>query len=223
MKNNKYLFYCTLLMTMFFSNPMMSQSSDGEATLEIFDRTDTLDFRFSDWVTVNRNNQKYLVDTVGRMYPLAASLEELNPSILALDLSGGFKPYRDMFSKKATYRFDRVDTLHFDTDGLALIQEAKQSYLVDTLGQIYPITPANSHNLYVIRRKGKYWFNRRLTTIPAQIFKHKQLKILRLEDNFLTQLPAAIQNLKELIYLNLDYNQLTSLPTEIEKLDVYIS
>lgn len=58
----------------------------------------------------------------------------------------------------------------------------------------------------------------RLVSIPAELFKLKQLKVLELNNNNLTNLPVEIARLENLEELNLNINNLTKLPAEITQL-----
>lgn len=57
-----------------------------------------------------------------------------------------------------------------------------------------------------------------LSEIPAEVFKHKQLRILLLSGNQITNIPDAIGNLKELTVLSLGENLITTIPDAIGNL-----
>jgi len=107
--------------------------------------------------------------------------------------------------------------------GTALLGLAKSSLLgskndgvtVDSIDEL--LRYANDPNLAPLVTEAAL-YNRRLTTIPPEIWNLTNLKELILEYNELTTLPPEIGNLKKLERLWLNDNLLTTLPKEIGNL-----
>ena len=120
---------------------------------------------------------------------------------------------RDLHTKIA-FQYD--EALPFDYTGYAKVRRYNEYYLIDTLGEQYPV-------VYDVARleTGTQALDLRscqLDSIPAAVFQHVRLKVLLLNDNRIRKLSSEIGQLSNLQYLSLAFNQLTSLLPEIGQL-----
>ncbi len=123
---------------------------------------------------------------------------------------------------KTKIDFKYMEAMPFDYTGFAWVKRLDDNrkqieFVIDTLGKEYPlaydITEMKETTLALDLR------NRDLDSLPQDVFRHTQLKILMLAGNQLKQLPPEIGNLKNLIFLGLSRNQLEQLPSELGDLE----
>jgi Leucine-rich repeat (LRR) protein len=110
--------------------------------------------------------------------------------------------------------FNYDEAGYFDPfSGFARVSRENIQYLVDTLGNEYPlatnIATINGSTVAIDLR------NQYLNSIPQQVFNCNSLKVLLLGNNELKTIPAEISRLKNLMFLDLSNNKLNVLPEEI--------
>jgi Leucine-rich repeat (LRR) protein len=111
-------------------------------------------------------------------------------------------------------KWDRAE--QFGWNGFAKVQRYNTKYLLDPLGNTYPVAYHLNDlkpNITALDLGGQ-----QLTSLSDNISRHTQLKVLLLNNNQLTALPENISKLNNLEILSLAYNQLKTLPESITKL-----
>lgn len=135
----------------------------------------------------------YLIDTLNHRYPLAESLQNLNDTILALNL-----------------REQQLSI--FPT----IISENRQLEILYLRGNYFSIFPANIEQLTKLKVLDLGY--NQLTKVPDAFSAFKQLKILDLRYNLLTKLDSSLLELPALEILNLSGNFIEKIPREINQL-----
>lgn len=139
------------------------------------------------------DNNYYLIDTTGAEFLLATDINQLTPSVSALDLSNK--------------NFSQIPNAVFSQTQLKIL--LLSSNQLDSLPKkICKLT--NLETLYLLSNK--------LTNLPPEIGQLKSLKSLDLSRNRISTLPPEIGQLENLRSLNLRLNNLQTLPTEIGQL-----
>lgn len=90
----------------------------------------------------------------------------------------------------------------FDRNGFAKTEKDNKKYLLDTLGNTYPVAYSLndlSHDIIT----ALYFSDQKLQTLPDSVCRHTQLKILLLNNNQLITLPESISKLTNLQTLDL--------------------
>lgn len=106
------------------------------------------------------------------------------------------------------YNYDEAN--HFDDYGYARVKISGNLYLIDTLGNRYPLAESiktlTSTTLALILNE------QLLDEVPPEILKNPQLKILYLRGNRLRKLPDELMLHQSLLVLDLGYNKLVEAP-----------
>jgi len=102
----------------------------------------------------------------------------------------------------------------FNHLGLATVQKDNKVFLIDTLGKIYPLAFSVDQLTPETTALNISFKN----SIPEEVWKYKQLKVLILNQNDIYRLPKEIGQLNNLLYLDLDNNHISYLPDEIGQL-----
>ncbi len=118
--------------------------------------------------------------------------------------------------------FKYFEAMPFDYTGFAWVKrwddhQKQLEFVIDTFGNEYALAYDGTEMNETITALDLR--NRDLDSVPLDVFRHTQIKILMLAGNQLKQLPPEIGNLKNLIFLGLSRNQLTQLPPELEYLE----
>lgn len=147
---------------------------------------------------VKKDEQEYLLDTLGKTYPVAFSPEDLTLNVTALDL-----------------RRWKADT--FPTQVLAYTQiEVLMMCDNYNLYRKFRILPESISNLKHIKILSLQKCG--ITSLPIAIGKLHELQELIIWQNSISYLPAEIGQLIELQILDLSSNNIEELPIEIGKL-----
>ncbi len=202
----------------------------------IYDEADDFDREWFNLAKVKRNDNYYVIDTLGTEYLLASDINAITPQTKALDLSKN--KLEEIPSEVFEYTQLKILLLN-NSEITNLPSEIKKLtnliYLNLTFNQLTSLPPEienliNLSELYLCINQFEDLPNEigsltnlttlnicenQLTSLPLEIGSLTNLTFLDLQSNVLTSLPPEIGNLKNLIYLNLSYNRLTSLPLEI--------
>jgi Leucine-rich repeat (LRR) protein len=140
---------------------------------------------YSDFVKVkNDKKEDFLLDSLGKTYPTAYRLEDLNEKITALDLS---KTHLDSFPK------DILKNLQLE---ILLLNHNNLSELPKEISELKALTYLSLNN-------------NQLNVLPKEIGELKALTKLNLSFNQLTALPQEIGELKALTNLDLENNPIS--------------
>jgi uncharacterized protein YpmB len=170
---------------------------------------------------VQKNQQDFLLDTMGNFYQVAYKIEDLNPKMKALDLTGvqlysfpteifKYKQLEVLILNGTRYRENNFET------HLNKINQLQNLKILQLAGLNLGLLPSQIGGLTNLTHLGLS--GNKLTTLPTSISELKSLKILELNGNQLTSLPIVISELKNLRSLGLNGNQLTDLSADIGKL-----
>lgn len=155
-------------------------------------------FGFKGFAKVKKGQLQYLMDTTGRTFRVAYSLDDLSHEVKALDLRGTFL---NQFPAEV-FNQPQLEVLILDGDYFRHNQFGKLSDSIQHL-----------QNLKILSLD--YCLVREL---PQEIGLLKHLKVVELNSNLLNHIPPEIGQLSDLQILNLSSNQLNELPEEIGKL-----
>lgn len=175
---------------------------DRKGNIQIeFEFEEAIPFSIVDeFARVRKNEHNFLLDTLGRLYLLATSFDELTEKTEALDLQepapGRLPDNIEVYKNLKIILIDPYNWGGF---------EGNVSYLPPGINQLQKLELL------------KLSYNQ-LTQLPDGIGELKQLKILDLTGNQLDQIPGEIGALKQLKRLYLSGNDLKILPTEISLL-----
>ncbi len=179
----------------------------------------------------------YLIDTTGKEYKLAYTVEDLMDTIkendfVALDLRNSkwnralWYIESDTLDKKIELQFRKLQILiadgyfsHQDDFVMLLphdISKFKNLTHLYLRGNTFEWLPSEIGQLKALQTLNLS--DNRLTALPAEIGQLQYLQTLNLSSNLLTVLPAEIGQLKALQTLNLGGNELEALPAEIGQL-----
>jgi len=106
------------------------------------------------------------------------------------------------------YNYDEAN--HFDDYGYARVKVNGNLYLIDTLGNHYPL--AESIKTLTSTTLALSLNEQLLDKLPPEILKNPQLKILYLRGNRLKNLPDELMLHQSLLVLDLGYNELLEAP-----------
>ncbi len=180
--------------------------------------------------------QPYLMDTLGKMYPVAYSLENIGTHITALDLSG------QALKKvpKGVGQLLSLEVLILGNNSISVLQEhigdltnlqildlSRNSLisLPESIGELMNLQRLDlRHNSLVSLPKSVgnladlqllYLRKNSLSSLPEQLGDLSNLQLLDLSSNSLISLPERLGNLRNLKSLYLNSNSLSSLPEDI--------
>jgi Leucine-rich repeat (LRR) protein len=163
------------------------------AKLGQWEKAEQFDERGFAKVIKSLDDTNYLLDTLGNLYSVAYTLEDLTEETQALDLSGS-----------------KIDTLQVDTVLMrnlkVLITNSEITNLPTQIGNLHKLTHLDLAFTLI-------------TSLPSQIGNLKNLTHLTLYNSQITNLPTQVGNFRNLTYLNLAGTSITSLPPEIGKLN----
>ncbi|MFN0214819.1 MAG: hypothetical protein ACKVT2_11235 [Saprospiraceae bacterium] len=158
----------------------------------------------------------FLLDTIGKVYPVAYDVNNLGPEMTALDLSGK----QLTLIPPEVFQHLQLEVLLLNNNNLdslpAQIGELKNLTDLNLNSNHLSTLPAQIGALKNLTFLSLSWNN--FTNLPAQMEKLKNLADLDLSDNQMTGLQAQIGDLKNLTLLHLSGNLLTSLPAQIGEL-----
>lgn len=164
---------------------------------------------------VEKNDIKYLLDTLGQFHELAESIAEITPTTEAIDLKGrNLKVFPPKILNAPNLRILLIadSKLSILPDSIYLLDQLE--YL-DISGNELTALPNSITKLPLIHLNLN---TNKLSKLPDSIGDLSKLVWLELDENELTLLPTSFVNLRELAHLNLDNNHLTSLPSGFEHL-----
>jgi hypothetical protein len=163
---------------------------DGQTRIGyLYDKA--LPFEAPGFARVEKQQQAYLIDTLGQEYLLAERLSDLQPETEALQL-------QNVRSLPDTI-------LNFPNLKILLLSRCDIKTLPEAIGQL--------HRLEYIDLLANP-----ITELPESIVQLHRLKHLDLGGGSLTDIPDQIGQLTQLEYLNLSSNQLTTLPASFDQL-----
>lgn len=170
-------------------------NKNGEIVIDYIYKEATPFDDYDGYARVMREEKTYLLDTLGKEYLLAQSIEEINKTVRALDLH----------EKK----FETLPALAFQVPELRIL------LLYRTQLQELPFHIKNLQKLTRLN----LGLNENFKTLPKEIGELTELEDLNLEGTIIRTLPEEIKNLKNLRKLSLGYNaHLQELPKEIGQL-----
>lgn len=148
------------------------------------------------YARVHSGDQKFWLDTLGKMYLLAESIEELTTETRVLDLRKN-KP--DQWPKNIG-----------DYTQLEVIIDPGIGALFNREGKWLKFLPESINKLQKLRILDIS--DNRINTLPDEITVLTGLEYLNIAANGMMTLPADIGNLEKLEYLDVSYNKLNDLP-----------
>lgn len=140
-----------------------------------------------------RNNQNYFIDTTGREYLLANRIDQVNPNVLALDLSNS--------------RFQSVPPEVFQFTNLSILMLNRNSI------RFLPGEISGLQNLTKL-----FLSNNSIEKLPPQIGDLSRLGLLDISQNQLIELPSGIGDMSQLLEFSLFNNNIEKLPHEFSNL-----
>ncbi len=158
-----------------------------------FKYTEALPFDYEGFAKVKRDDMYFLIDTTGHEYRLATEINQLDSSIVALDLRG------KNLSTVPPSVFQQKQLL------ILLLSNNQLTDIPSSIGQLI--------NVQYLNLSGNY-----LASLPNDIGKLKSLQYSNLGQNKLKELPAEIGNWTQLHELNLNDNLMLRLPDTIKDL-----
>jgi len=179
-------------------------------------------FTDNGFAKVWQGNTEYYLDTTGRTYPIAYSLQEMDTTKTALNLSGN---QYDIFPQ-VICDYPQLELLFMNgehgkenqfTKLPPSIQNLKNLKVVQLKYAKIDSLPQEIKHLKKIRYLDLY--HNRLKYMPPEIGELHDLKELYLKSNQLEALPPEIGQLKKLIALSVSNNKLRDLPSELGQLE----
>lgn len=173
-------------------------------------------FYVDGFTEVVKNNNTYLLDTLGNLHLYTDEIGNLTPETRVLDI--GYWELsnipKDVFENKQLNILDFSDNAIVDIpddiykiDNLKILiaYKNKISKISDNLDKLQQL-----ENIELSDNSLKY--------MPQSIFKLKKLKYLLLDGNSIKEIPKDIKNLEKIVELDLSENKVTNIPTELYQL-----
>ncbi|MEL6657406.1 MAG: hypothetical protein AAFP77_24025 [Bacteroidota bacterium] len=173
---------------------------------------------FDQWgyAAVEKENERYLLDTFGTLHHFAHSIAELKPETTILNLSNqGLEVIPPEVFQHAQLEalFLEHNKLHEIPPEIRHLQHLKTLRFHYNAIDRLPSEIGELQALEVIQIRGN-----KLSEFPTALLELPRLQHLYIGDNSFSQLPSSIGNISSLLFLDICDLELESLPAEIGQL-----